>query len=126
MIIYAYVCNVMSLREPYASDENDTSVTFARIHMVIWINGLNVLHPQKFIFKKRLKNHQHEPFKCQRFLNNKYFNKLLNKEVMVKDSYSLIRRSCNYHLVGKSLSLLSMSEAISSYRYLNGVIIRPL
>ena len=41
----------------------------------------------------------------------------------------LFGRSCDHHLVplfGKSLQLLAMSEEISSYRCLNGVVMKAL
>ena len=42
--------------------------------------------------------------------------------------FQLIGRSCHHfvHLFGKSSSLLSMSEEISSYRHLKGVVIKAL
>ena len=41
-----------SLSEPHSSRRNGTNVAFTKIYMEIWINGMSVMHSQKFMFNK--------------------------------------------------------------------------
>ena len=44
----------MSVSEPHTSGKDGMSIAFVRIYMEIWINGTNIMHSQKFTFKRQV------------------------------------------------------------------------
>ena len=47
---YVYAIET-SLSKPHTSDTDGTSVAFTIIYIEIWVNGTNVMCPQKYVFE---------------------------------------------------------------------------